>query len=545
MSWRNLRSISTDPLSNFLSKLAQDQIFRESQQESAISDNLEEDRFIGKTFYSICEIRAIKQPFATKIPVNTVFLTPEEPDLDRMRLWVKFDSGAYSQFDHSLFHNEVLNKGYMLPVAITSATYDEGIVGGKIALMYNNIDSLPKSAKAQFGGEVAYTRVTDNQNIRLSSYLNGTITGYDAFCISMLVRPMQLYLDTDINGIEGWNRRLCSKIDDSNLDYAYEIRIAQEGSLIIIFRRAGTDYLYYVSDMFEMSPGADFNPLDFREGDFRTIDPVTGVIYDTPKTNIDNHFVRLDVIYKFSDNSVIVRMDNQDQTVLPLDPSFATWPSNPTIHTKDLLINSGPFAGNFADRPLGIGINEWADFRIYVGELTSQESTNLYTNKYSISDIGFGKVALSGYTLQNNDTVHLPDITKDIFGITKLFPTKDFGSEWFSAAWNNGISRIIQNPPQECSSDPYDNQLSVSRAGDPRVTIQGNGIMKLDASTGLTGSPRVVILSNTGWKNVESTVYMRCPTITISGMDVTIRAKTEHYCVNHPTGGDDDDVRWL
>jgi hypothetical protein len=536
MSWRNLRSISSDPLSNFLSKLAQDQIMREAQNDSSVAENLEEDKFIGKHTHSICEIRDIGKPFANLIPVSRTFLMPLEPDRNRLRLWVEFNSGADTQYDYSLWDNVIENKGYMLPVPITSPTYDEGIVGGQLALMYNNIDGLPKGARAQFGSEVAYTKVKDNPNIRLSSYLDGTITGADGFTISMLVRPMQLYNDTDINGTEGWNRRLCMKIDDSVLTYAYEVRITPQGSLVVVFRRSGVDYEYAVSGLFPMTAGADYNPFDFNQFDYRTKDPVTGVIYDTPNTHTQNYWVRLDIIYVFADNSVIVRKDGVAQTVTSF-PGAANWTNNPTTHTKDLMINGGIFAGNSADRPLGVGITEWADFRIYAGQLTLAESEHLYENKYTISDIDFGCPAIMSYTSQSTAAVTVPNPLLDPFGITKLFPTKNHGNEWYSFTWGNGINRVIQNPPtHEGLSDPYDSQLFVDNIGDPKITIPGDGTMKVECTAALTGSPRVVVLSN--WKNVEVTLYQRCPTISISGLECEIRAKTNHYVVQE----DDDQL---
>lgn len=531
MSWRNLRSISSDPLSNFLSKLSQDQILRESQEESAIGGNLEEDRFKGVITHSILEIRSLPQPFVSKIPVNRVFLTPLEPDWNRCRFWCKFDSGADTMTDYSYFGNEIKNVGYMLPVPISSPSYDEGIVGGQIAMQYNNTDSMPKSARVQFGSEVAYTRVNDNTNIRLSSYLDGTLPGYDGFSISMLVRTLQVYMDTNAAGSEAYHRRFCYKIDNTTNTYAYEVRSEDDGTLVIIFRKAGTDYCFYVDNFFPLSPGADFRESDFKSADFRTRNPVTGVTYDTPLSNVDNIWYRIDIIFKFSDNTLIVRKDGVAQTVVSTS-GLANWPADPVTHTKDLMINAGRFGTVAADgilRPIGVGINEWADFRIYGGQLTSSESTHLFTNKYTIADIAFGCVALSGYTPQSAPGAQQPDLTRDPFGVIRMFPTKAGGNEWFSVSWSNGQSRTIESPPILCSPDVYDGQFFVNRSGSPKVTIQGNGITKVDTASG-TGSPRMTVLTN-AWKNVESTVYMRCPTLALSGMELTIRAKTNHYCV--------------
>ena len=74
----------------------------------------------------------------------------------------------------------------------------------------------------------------------------------------------------------------------------------------------------------------------------------------------------------------------------------AEWPASPSTHTKDLLINTGRFDTTLGDHT-GFGITEYADFRIYVGQLTQAESTNLYTNKYTIGNIPLGQVAVFGY----------------------------------------------------------------------------------------------------------------------------------------------------
>jgi hypothetical protein len=385
-SWRNLRSISSDPLSNFMNKLVQDMILKDAQENTPETIDI---KTIGVIVHSILDIRDLPI-FAKTRPVGRNFFLPVEPDRKRMRLWVKFNSAGDTQIDYSLWENEVLNHGYIFPTSITSDTYDEGLVGGQLAMTYNSQWSNPNSTDTLN----QYTSITDNVNIRMKSYNDGTITGYDAFCISMLIRPMQIF--SEMQGTSPFRRKLYYKIDDATASYGYAADIDDQGNLNIIFRENGTDVKTRIAGFVSIATQAfDYNPLDYNAADYN-VSGLTGQAGpQVPTTNTSNIWYRVDIIYIFATNTIIVRKDGVTQGQ-SANPNASEWPVTPSTHTKDLLINTGRFDTTLNDHT-GFGITEYADFRIYVGQLTQAESTNLQTNKYTIGNIPLGQVAVYGY----------------------------------------------------------------------------------------------------------------------------------------------------
>jgi hypothetical protein len=121
----------------------------------------------------------------------------------------------------------------------------------------------------------------------------------------------------------------------------------------------------------------------------------------------------------------------------------------------------------------------------------------------------------------------------DVFGINKIYTTKSGTQEWSATAWSNGQSRTIQRDEDlsasTCTKDPYDSRLAVIQVGDPKVTIDGNGFMRAGAMPDTTGSPRITVLGT--WQNVESSVYVRCPSSAYGSAGMDLRVKTDHYCV--------------
>jgi hypothetical protein len=384
-SWRNLRSVSTDPLSNFMNKLVQDLILKDAQENTPETIDI---KTIGKIVHSIIDIRDLPI-FAKTRPVGRNFFLPVEPDRKRMRLWVKFNSAGEGQIDYSLWENSIENHGYMYPTAITSDSYDEGLVGGQLAMTYNSQWSNPNTTDTLN----QYTSVVDNANIRMKSYNDGTITGYDAFCISMLIRPMQIF--PEVQGTSSFRRKLYYKIDDSTASYGYYADIDDQGHLNIFFRENGTDVKTRINGFVSiLATSFDYNPLDYNPADYLTGAGVTSGP-PIPTTNSDNVWYRVDIIYIYATNTIIVRKNGVTQGQ-STNTNTAEWPTSPSTHTKDLLINTGRFDTTLGDHT-GFGITEYADFRIYVGQLTQAESTNLYTNKYTIGNIPLGQVAVFGY----------------------------------------------------------------------------------------------------------------------------------------------------
>lgn len=147
---------------------------------------------------------------------------------------------------------------------------------------------------------------------------------------------------------------------------------------------------------------------------------------------------------------------------------------------------------------------------------------------------GFNNVRFKWYSVREIDAIGAapaPPIQTDTFGTKKLYTDKSGGSSWAATAWTNGSSRTINRDEADtastCYNDPSDSRFKMTGVGDPRVVINGSGILKMTVNNNATGSPRVVVTGN--FQNVESTIYARFPTSSpLSNFD--LRSKTDHYC---------------
>lgn len=102
---------------------------------------------------------------------------------------------------------------------------------------------------------------------------------------------------------------------------------------------------------------------------------------------------------------------------------------------------------------------------------------------------------------------------KDKFGITKIYPTRSLGREWYSN-WGNGEARTILSG----ETDEFDSQMRAS--GDGTWTTTGNGILHVEGE-----APRFNIVGDK-WLNVEMTwkikIISRFPTTNsqLTGLEV-------------------------
>jgi len=137
------------------------------------------------------------------------------------------------------------------------------------------------------------------------------------------------------------------------------------------------------------------------------------------------------------------------------------------------------------------------------------------------------------------DDTPVVDETKDSFGITKLYPSKEGYLEWNSTHWENGNARTFTS-----NRDPDDpTNWSDSRGNNSVTSVDGTGIMHMEGS-----SPALNIDSYEDndtaeqlFKNVESTIYFKHTAVgtkAYSGLIMGLRADP------YPATSCDDQVYW-
>jgi len=111
----------------------------------------------------------------------------------------------------------------------------------------------------------------------------------------------------------------------------------------------------------------------------------------------------------------------------------------------------------------------------------------------------------------------------DQFGILQKCKTKSGGNEWFSTAWNNGVSRDLGGPGDP-EFDPYDSVFKVTIGSpDVPVNIDGAGSAKLRSTLGPISSIRLWV--NKTWLNTEMTIYLKRVAICTN---IGLRSRSKH-----------------
>lgn len=89
--------------------------------------------------------------------------------------------------------------------------------------------------------------------------------------------------------------------------------------------------------------------------------------------------------------------------------------------------------------------------------------------------------------------------SRDVFGVTELFPTAAGGLEWDSRYWDGEPHAVDFGTP-----DPADPLGLANRRGDGEVTVNGDGTLRMTGS-----QPRLYLgtASDHPWQNVEITLY--------------------------------------
>jgi hypothetical protein len=215
---RSVRQISNDPLTKFTNQLAKKLSKFLNQNEVDKLENKEDVYSNGEDIDTVIRYPTFNSQ--KYFDFTTQYEAPFEPDLDKVKLWIKGTNLGNSLRDFSGFPRTVALKGD--PVLVDGAPFDWGIhTSGikSIALRFNRPTSDLENQE--------YIRITDNSGISV----NGITTG-----VSYFIRFRVFSLSTQ----GSFTRTLVVKYDDANNGVL--IQVTSDGRLIFIIKRAGTEY---------------------------------------------------------------------------------------------------------------------------------------------------------------------------------------------------------------------------------------------------------------------------------------------------------------
>lgn len=218
---RNIREISNDPLSKFTDQLSRKiSKFITSQQQ----DNLENKEDIYSDGQDVDSVLKFHSLNSTKtFNFDTIYYPPTEPDLNKLKLWIKGDNIGNTVNDISGYSNT--GELFGDPMLLDGTPFDYGIhtAGTKsICLRLNRPTSGLENQE--------YIEVPDDAMLQVS----GIATG-----ISIFIR---FRLGSIAN--QGSKRRtLYTKLDDTTPNNLICITVSDIGELGFWVKRAGTDYL--------------------------------------------------------------------------------------------------------------------------------------------------------------------------------------------------------------------------------------------------------------------------------------------------------------
>ena len=284
-------------------------------------------------------------------PFTVHYIHPLEPDLQYLVLWIRGHVIGNTVKDQSGFNHTITING------------DPSLVDGTLDIGTNNIGvksiaSRYNSPISDFQNEM-HVAVTDASDIQTDAI----VTGFSEF---MRFRPLS------IKEQDGISTTLWEKIDDSTPNDARQMQIRDTGRLLYIVRDGGVTYAKWTAINVIVKGSSTSTP------------------YDIVAT------------YTVSGHVIHIYVNGVDQT-LSTFTGTVNWHDDLTDHKLNLFrrgedTDGGHFYGDFYD------------YRLYAEKILSQtEVTRFYTNKWSISNIAFGAVAIVDHMATYTGSGGAPD----------------------------------------------------------------------------------------------------------------------------------------
>ena len=280
-----------------------------------------------------------KLQYSQQLTTIPTFEVPFEPDHEFLTFWIKANHTGHILQDLSFFDNVISSNNEKHICLVDGGGLDVGYLG-----TYNGTASSP-AWKAN-GVDETY-KVADNINLQSSSTSIG-------FSVTAWVKV------SDFEQHDGINRRILSKMDDSNDAYTLFVTPTQHAVWAMQF--GGTEYKVQTST---------------------TLDPDTW------------YFIA--ATFDSDSPAATIYLNGTASTT-----SYGTAISYPT-NDSDLYLFCRESFGETGD--YGDFSGYIRDVRIYREKVLSQtEITNFNTNRNTISDIDLGSVMVAGYVWTDPDT---------------------------------------------------------------------------------------------------------------------------------------------
>jgi hypothetical protein len=331
---RNIREISTDQTSKFISHLAKKiSDFANANQ----TQDLEDKEDIYSSGHDVDSVLRFHNFTSTKnFNSATEYFPPNEPDFDKVRIFLRARNQGNSIPDFSGEENPAHILGE--PILIDGTPFDDGISTGgtkSLALRFNRPTSPTQNDEGLY--------IDHATRIRCSEGLSAGISFFIRF------RPLT------ISHQGGSQRTIFEKTDNDPITDGVRARFDNVGRLQFMIENSNVQYSYETS---------------------------TGVI--APNTIYDCWFT-----YNKTGNVVKIYVNGVEQTVFS--------GGSVAYHDTQSNLNYAIFyRGAGSDN--GFVYGDLYDFRVYREKVVSQtEVTRMNTNKWTISDIPFGQVMVADY----------------------------------------------------------------------------------------------------------------------------------------------------
>ena len=335
--FRGIIPDSNDPLMRYIIKLQNiiNKKFAKEQTESVDSDN--EDIFAQfQMVESAVKIHTLNG--VHEFPFTVTYIHPFEPDYDKLKLWIRGHVIGTTVKDQSCFNHTITLNG------------DPALVDGTLNLGTNtsgvlSIASRYNSPTSDYENEM-HIAVTDASDIQTDAI----VTGFSEF---MRFRILAL------SDQDGLSLTLWEKIDDSTPNDARMMQVRDSGRLLYIVRDGGVTYAKWTAVNVIEEYNVNANPLP----------------YDVVAT------------YTVAAHVIHIYVNGVDQTLTDFTGAV-NWHDTLTNHEVNIFRRGAGTDG-------GHVYGDFYDYRLYAEKILSQtEVTRFYTNKWSISNIAFGAVAI-------------------------------------------------------------------------------------------------------------------------------------------------------